>query len=98
MYTELVRQVPSVAVGAFVFVAYQKLVGKLVEVMQASTGAVTANTAALLALKEAIERGMERAEQRHQALMTKIGKMHHDIINFENLRRGRPVTQWDPET
>lgn len=90
VYSEVARQVPAVGVGLFVFMAYQKLVGKLVDVMTASSAAITANTSALVALKESIDRGMARAEARHEQLMTTLdsvpGKVIHELRNPEHAR------------
>lgn len=63
LITDLLKQAPSVGVGLFVFLAYQRLVGKMLEVVAASTQAIAASTAAMEALKEAVEEAVDRAQQ-----------------------------------
>ena len=73
-------------VGLFVFLAYQKLVGKLMEVMEASTEAITANTAALQA---AIERAQDRHDHAMRMLDAIPGKVAHELANHDHARRMR---------
>lgn len=76
MIAEIIRQAPSVgavlAVGYFIFKAYQKLVAKLMEVIEASTKAITANTAVMTGLAAMID-----------ALP---GKVVHELRNPEHAR------------
>jgi len=79
MISEVIRQAPSVgavlAVGYFIFQAYQKLVGKLMHVIEASTEAITANTAVMKSLAALID--------------SMPGKVVHELANHEQ-GRARP--------
>jgi site-specific recombinase len=76
LLSEVMRQAPSLgvalAVGYFIFKAYQKLVAKLMDVIEASTGAITANTAVMKSLATLID--------------AMPGKVAHEIKNLEHAR------------
>lgn len=93
LFSEVVKQVPAVGVGLFVFLAYQKLVVKLQDIIEKSTAATVASTAALTALKDTMDAAMRRAEERHAQLMTAIdavpAKVPHEWATQEQARLTR---------
>lgn len=83
LFTEVVRQVPSIGaaltVGWVFFRAYRHLVSQMMVVIEASTKAITANTEVMRSLSSMID-----------ALP---GKVVHDLRNAEHLRGLRAASR-----
>lgn len=87
LIAEAMRQAPTVGVillvGYIGFKSYQKLVGQLIEVIQATTAAVSANTATM-------QRLSLEAQARYEALSAALdalpGKVIHEWANHEQAR------------